>query len=98
MEKNYRIEYAENELNKAQAIENYVRKGIARDLDGVIDDLIDCNENGNEMTPTKVCIETFAFYLDLLKDVEKSTKNAKGYLDGVVAEEQAKDGDENEQR
>ena len=94
MEKNYRIEYAENELNKAQAIEDYVRKGIAKDLDGVID----CDKNGNEMTPTKVCIETLAFYLDLLKDVEKATKNAKGYLDGVVAEAQAKDGDENEQR
>ena len=98
MEKNYRIEYAENELNKAQLIENYVRKGIAKDLDGVIDDLNDYDCNGNEVTPTKACIETLAFYLDLLKDVEKATKNAKGYLDGVVAEEQAKDGNENEQR
>lgn len=98
MEKNYRIEYAENELNKAQAIENYVRKGIARDLDGVIDDLIDCDENGNEMTPTKVCIDALAFYLDILKDVEKATKSSKKYLDDVVAEEQAKDGEDNEQR
>lgn len=98
MEKNYRIEYAENELNKAQAIEDYVRKGIAKDLDGVIDDLIDCHEDGSEMTPTNVCTDALAFYLDLLKDVEKATKNAKGYLDGVVAEERAKDGNENEQR
>ena len=95
MEKNYRIEYAENDLNKAQAIENYVRRGIARDLDGVIDDLIDCDENGNEMTPTKVCIDALAFYLDILKDVEKATKSSKAYLDSVVAEEQAKDGANN---
>lgn len=95
MEKNYRIEYAEQDLNKAQAIENFVRRGIARDLDGVIDDLIDCDENGNEMTPTKVCIDAFALYLDILKDVEKATKSSKAYLDSVVAEEQAKDGANN---
>lgn len=90
MEKNYRIEYAENNLNKAQAIENCVRRGIAKDLDGVIDDLIDCDENGNEMTPTNVCTDALAFYLEVLKDVNRATKDAKAYLDQVVAEEQAK--------
>ena len=90
MENNYRIEYAENKLNKAQAIEDYVRKGIAKDLDGVIDDLIDCDENGNEMTPTNVCTDALTFYLELLKDVNDATKDAKEYLDRVVSEEQAK--------
>ena len=90
MEKNYRIEYAENNLNKAQAIENYVRRGIAKDLDGVIDDLIDCDETGNEMTPTNVCTDALAFYLNVLQDVASTTKDRKEYLDRVVAEEQAK--------
>ena len=95
MEKNYRIEYAEKGLNKAQAIEDYVRRGIAKDLDGVIDDLIDCDENGNEMTPTNVCTDALAFYLAVLQDANRATKDAKEYLDRVVAEEQPKDGANN---
>ena len=90
MEKNYRIEYAEKGLNKAQAIENYVRRGIAKDLDGVIDDLIDCDENGNELTPMNVCMDALTFYLGVLQDVNRATKDAKEYLDRVVAEEQPK--------
>lgn len=90
MENNYRIEYAENELNKAQAIEDYVRRGIAKDLDGVIDDLIDIDENGNEMTPTSVCIDSLTFYLELLKDVSGTTAYRKERLDEIVKEEQAK--------
>lgn len=69
MENNYRIEYAQNELNKAQAIEDYVRRGIAKDLYGVITDLNYIDENGNEMTPTSVCIDSLTFYTELLKDV-----------------------------
>lgn len=90
MENNYRIEYAENELNKAQAIEDYVRRGIAKDLDGVIDDLIDIDENGNEMTPTSVCIDSLTFYTELLKDVSGTTAYRKERLDEIVKEEQAK--------
>ena len=90
MENNYRIEYAENELNKAQAIEDYVRRGIAKDLDGVIDDLIDIDENGNEMTPTSVCIDSLTFYTELLKDVSGNTAYRKERLDEIVKEEQAK--------
>lgn len=90
MEKTYRIEYAENELNKAQAIEDYVRKGIAKDLDGVIDDLTNIDENGNEMTPSNVCIDALAFYIELLKDVSEDAAWRKERLDAIVKEEQAK--------
>lgn len=47
MENNFKIKYAQQDLAKAQAIEDYVRKGIAKDLDGVIDDLTNIDENGN---------------------------------------------------
>lgn len=97
MKNNYRIEYAQNELNRAQAIEDYVRKGIAKDLDGVIDDLTNIDENGNEMTPTSVCIDSLTFYLGLLQDVSGNTAYRKERLDEIVKEEQGTDGDENEQ-
>lgn len=90
MENNYAIEYAQNELNKAQAIEDYVRKGIAKDLDGVIDDLTNIDENGNEMTPTNVCIDALTFYIELLKDVSEDAAWRKERLDAIVKEEQAK--------
>ena len=89
MEKNYRIEYAENELNKAQAIENYVRKGIAKDLDGVIDDLNDYDCNGNEATPTKACIERLEKLLDVLKSVERTSEYRRKDLEQTVARDKA---------
>lgn len=90
MENNFRIDYAQQELTKAQAIENYVRNGIAKDLDGVIDDLTNIDENGNEMTPTKVCIDALTFYIELLKDVSEEAAWRKERLDAIVKEEQAK--------
>lgn len=90
MENNYAIEYAQQELSKAQAIEDYVRKGIAKDLDGVIDDLTNIDENGNEMTPSNVCIDTLTFYIELLKDVSEDAAWRKERLDAIVKEEQAK--------
>lgn len=90
MENNFKIKYAEHDLNKAQAIEDYVRKGIAKDLDGVIDDLTNIDENGNEMTPTKVCIDALTFYIELLKDVGEEAAWRKERLDAIVKEEQAK--------
>ena len=67
-----------------------VRKGIAKDLDGVIDDLTNIDENGNEMTPTKVCIDALTFYIELLKDVSEDAAWRKERLDAIVKEEQAK--------
>ncbi len=89
MENNYRIEYAENNLNKAQAIENYVRRGIAKDLDGVIDDLIDCDENGNELTPTKLCIETLEKLIETLKTVNRDSEFCRKELENAIAEAKA---------
>lgn len=90
MENNYAIEYAQQELTKAQAIEDYVRKGIAKDLDGVIDDLTNIDENGNEMTPSNVCIDALTFYIELLKDVGEEAAWRKERLDAIVKEEEAK--------
>ena len=54
---NYWTERAEKDLETAQQIEMFTRKGVAKELDGVIDDLNDYDCNGNEATPTKTCIE-----------------------------------------
>lgn len=90
MENNFRIEYAQNELNKAQAIENYVRSGVAKDLDGVIDNLLDVDANGDKMTPANECIDALAFYIALLKDVSEDAAWRKERLDAIVKEEQSK--------
>lgn len=93
---NYWIERAEKDFETAQQIEMFTRKGVAKELDGVIDDLTDydCRENG--ATPTKVCIETLEKLLETLKSVERTSANRRKDLEQVVA--QAKDGEENEQR
>ena len=90
MENNLRIEFAQQDLTKAQAIENYVRKGVAKDLLDVIEDLTNIDENGNEMTPSNVCIDALTFYIELLKDVSEDAAWRKERLDAIVKEEQAK--------
>lgn len=96
MENNLRIEFAQQDLTKAQAIENYVRKGVAKDLLDVIEDLTNFDENGNEMTPSNVCIDALTFYIELLKDVSEEAAWRKERLDAIVKEEELKEIPENE--
>lgn len=102
---NYWIERVEKDLETAQQIEMFARKGVAKELDGVIDDLNDYDCNGNEVTPTKACIETLEKLLDVLKSVERTSEYRRKDLELTVARETAdevtdeeEDGDENEQR
>ncbi len=93
---NYWLERAEKDLETAQQIEMFTRKGVAKELDGVIDDLTDYDCNGNEATPTKTCIETLEKLLETLKSVEMTSEFRRKDLEQTVA--QAKDGEDNEQR
>ncbi len=91
---NYWLERAEKDLETAQQIEMFTRKGVAKALDVVIDDLNDYDSNA--ATPTKVCIETLEKLLDVLKSVERTSAYRRKDLEQTVA--QAKDGEDNEQR
>lgn len=93
---NYWLERAEKDLETAQQIEMFTRKGVAKVLDVVIDDLNDYDCNGNEATPTKACIETLEKMLETLKSVERTSAYRRKDLEQTVA--QAKDGEDNEQR
>lgn len=93
---NYWLERAEKDLETAQQIEMFTRKGVAKELDVVIADLNDYDCNGNEATPTKACIETLEKLLETLKSVERTSAYRRKDLEQTVA--QAKDGEENEQR
>lgn len=84
---NYWIERAEKDLETAQHIEMFTRKGVAKALDVVIDDLNDCDSN--EATPTKVCIETLEKLLDVLKSVERTSAYRRKDLEQTVARETA---------
>ena len=86
---NYWTERAEKDLETAQQIEMFTRKGVAKELDGVIDDLNDYDCNGNEVTPTKVCIETLEKLLDVLKSVERTSAYRRKDLEQTVAREKA---------
>lgn len=86
---NYWIERAEKDLETAQQIELFTRKGVAKALDVVIDDLNDYDSNGNEATPTKVCIETLEKLLDVLKSVEMTSAYRRADLEQKVAQEKA---------
>lgn len=86
---NYWTERAEKDLETAQQIEMFTRKGVAKALDVVIDDLNDYDCNGNEATPTKVCIETLEKLLDVLKSVERTSAYRRKDLEQTVAREKA---------
>lgn len=86
---NYWIENAEKYLETAQQIEMFARKGVAKELDGVIDDLNDYDCNGNEATPTKACIERLEKLLDVLKSVERTSEYRRKDLEQTVARDKA---------
>ena len=86
---NYWLERAEKDLETAQQIEMFTRRGVAKALDVVIDDLTDYDCNGNEATPTKVCIETLEKLLDVLKSVERTSAYRRKDLEQTVARETA---------
>ena len=86
---NYWHERAEKDLETAQQIEMFTRRGVAKALDVVIDDLTDYDCNGNEATPTKVCIETLEKLLDVLKSVERTSAYRRKDLEQTVARETA---------
>lgn len=86
---NYWLERAEKDLETAQQIEMFTRKGVAKELDGVIDDLNDYDCNGNEATPTKACIEMLEKLLDVLKSVERTSEYRRKDLEQTVARDKA---------
>ena len=86
---NYWIENAEKYLETAKQIEMFARKGVAKELDGVIDDLNDYDCNGNEATPTKACIERLEKLLDVLKSVERTSEYRRKDLEQTVARDKA---------
>ena len=83
------IENAEKYLETAKQIEMFARKGVAKELDGVIDDLNDYDCNGNEATPTKACIERLEKLLDVLKSVERTSEYRRKDLEQTVARDKA---------
>lgn len=86
---NYWIERAEKAFETAQQIEMFTRRGVAKELDGVIDDLNDYDCNGNEATPTKLCIETLEKLLETLKSVDRDSAFCRKELDQAIAEAKA---------
>ena len=86
---NYWLERAEKDLETAQQIEMFTRKGVAKELDVVIDDLNDYDCNGNEATPTKACTERLEKLLDVLKSVERTSAYRRKDLEQTVARETA---------
>ena len=64
----------------------FTRKGVAKELDVVIDDLTDYDCKGNESTPTKVCIERLEKLLDVLKSVERTSEYRRKDLEQFARE------------
>ena len=86
---NYWLERAEKDLETAQQIEMFTRKGVAKELDVVIDDLTDYDCSGKKCTPTKACIERLEKLLDVLKYVEMNSAYRREDLEQTVARDTA---------